>query len=293
MKILLILVATLTTLHSIGQTEDNQELTKIYTDFERDHSARRIDRDLRNDRDSIRQIRVLEILDLTKAPTSNDYANAAAVLSSAENEISDDRVIELMTKSIELDPTRDKALLARVIDRRLVRLEKPQLYGTQSYLGIADSSWGLVMYEVDSIQVSDSDRIEYGVRTLAEQRKYLNSKLDRPLNDMMSEGMSFEEVIAFCKKEFKENPSSKYVSENTLDRFAFQLGRNEEMELSEKAYEFVTQLYPNSFNAFDILGDYYFKSEQYEKGVVAYERSLEINPYKEYARLKIEEYKNR
>lgn len=293
MKITFSLIVILVTLNSTAQVEDNLELKKIYTEYERDHSSRRIDWAMVDERDSIRQLRVLDILDSSKSPTSNDYAHAATVFSHGRDSISEVKIVELMTKSVELDSTQDKSLLAAGIDLQLIRLNKPQIYGTQSYISFYDDeTYGqVVMYEVDSTQVSDSERLEYNVRTLAEERKYLKSRLQKPLLDLMKSGKSIPEIVKFCQKEFKENPSSKYVSEHRLSTFGSRLSRKGELKQALKIFKLYAELYPNSFNAFDLLGECYFKLEQYKKGVAAFERSLELNPHKDYARIKIQEYK--
>ena len=294
MKSILFLIATLSTFICVAQTEDNLVLKKMYADYELDHAARRVDWRMRDRRDSVRQVRVMKVLNSIKSPTSNDYVHAATVFSSGKDSISEVKLVELMTKAVELDPTRDKSLLAQGIDCKLVRVNKPQLFGTQAYLSMYEETYGqVVMYEVDTIQVSDSQRVEYSVRTLAEQRAYLKSSTEKPLNDMMVAGKSFEEVVEFCKNEFKENPKSKYVSEGRLSKFGNQLKRAGELEQAATVLVLITELYPNSFNAFDVLGDYYFKIKEYQKGIAAYERSLELNPFKDYARKKIAEQKNR
>ncbi len=198
MKMTLSLIVIFSTLLGIAQIEDNRELKKIYTEYERDHSARRIDFVMLDKRDSIRQLRVLDILNNSiKSSTSNDYANAATIFSHGHDSISEVKTVELMTKSIALDPTRDKSLLAIGIDRQLIRLNKPQIYGTQSYISMYDDdTFGqMVMYEVDSTQISDSQRIEYNVRTLAEQREHLKSMPQRPLFDLMTDGKSIPEIV--------------------------------------------------------------------------------------------------
>ncbi|MFT5777715.1 MAG: hypothetical protein ACI837_000663 [Crocinitomicaceae bacterium] len=295
MKITLSIIVTFLTFCSSAQIADNLELKKIHTEYERDHSARRIDWAMVDKRDSIRQLRVLDVLNSTESPTSNDYANAAMVYTYGHDSISEVKIVELMTKSVELDPTRDKSLLADGIDRQLIRLNKPQIYGTQSYISLNDDdTYGqIVMYEVDSTQVSDSQRIEYNVRTLAEEREYLKSIRQKPLFDLMTNGMKIPEIVKFCKKEFKENPTSKYVAEHQLSKFGSRLSRSGELEQALKIFELYAQLYPNSFNAFDFLGECYFKAERYRKGITAFERSLELNPHKDYARKKIEEGMNR
>ena len=81
-----------------------------------------------------------------------------------------------MKKAIELDSTIDKWLLAATTDRYLLSKGEPQIYGTQ-YLKMGDEPWKLA--EIDTIKISDTERVEYGVETLAEQSekvKQMNSE---------------------------------------------------------------------------------------------------------------------
>lgn len=78
MKITLFLIVTLSTLFSNAQIEDNLELKKVYAEYERDHSSRRIDRKTVRIKDRTRRHRILDILDSIPSSTSNDYTNGAA-----------------------------------------------------------------------------------------------------------------------------------------------------------------------------------------------------------------------
>ena len=200
-----------------------------------------------------------------------------------------------MTKSVELDPTQDKSLLAIAIDRQLVQSNQPQIYGTQSYLSTYDDeTFGLfVMYEVDTTQVSDAQRKEYGVRTLEEERAYLKYLVERPLSDLKHEGKSVSEIIKFCKKEFKKNPDSKYVRESQLYKFGSKLTHDGHLEDALKIFELSAKLYPNSFNTLDVLGECYYKLDMYKKGTAAFKQSLRLNPNKDFARNQIAKHQNR
>ena len=81
-----------------------------------------------------------------------------------------------MRKSLKLDSTANKWLLAAAIDRDLLSRNKPQIYGTQ-YWKMKDRPWEL--RKIDTTKISDAERIEYGVKTLAQQRekvKQMNSE---------------------------------------------------------------------------------------------------------------------
>jgi hypothetical protein len=157
-------------------TQDNKELTEIYNADQADRQKQPIDWNNVSKRDSSRKARVLELLDSNKLRTSSDYHNAAMIFQHGMDSVSYGMAVKLMRKSIELDPTADKWLLAAAIDRYLLSTNKPQIYGTQ-YWKIKDQPWEL--REIDTTKITDAVRIEYGVETLAQQRERLrqmNSK---------------------------------------------------------------------------------------------------------------------
>ena len=84
--------------------------------------------------------------------------------------IDSSEAVKMMKKSIELDSTVNKWLLAAAIDRDFMYRNKPQIYGTQ-YVR-KGNVWKL--YEIDTTIITDQERISYGVETLAQQRKKAN-----------------------------------------------------------------------------------------------------------------------
>lgn len=150
----------------------NEELKAIYEADQGDRQTADIDWSLVSKRDKERQKRVYEILDSDLVKTSEDYYHAAMVFQHGGDTTSSGMAVKLMRKAIELDSNRSKWLLAAAIDRDLMRKGKPQIYGTQYRKMGADAPWEL--YKIDTTQVTDSERREYGVETLAQQREKLN-----------------------------------------------------------------------------------------------------------------------
>ena len=54
-----------------------------------------------------------------------------------------------------------------------------------------------------------------------------------------------------------------------------------------------TENFPNSFNAYDSLGEAYESLEDNKKAIENYIKSLELNPNNEHARMKIESLNKR
>jgi hypothetical protein len=75
-------------------------------------------------------------------------------------------------KAIALDRNINPWLLAAAIDRDLMRRNKPQIYGTQYIKNNDEALWRI--YDIDTTQVTDEQRKAYNVKTLNEQRAFLN-----------------------------------------------------------------------------------------------------------------------
>lgn len=75
--------------------------------------------------------------------------------------------------------------------------------------------------------------------------------------------------------------------EYLVNQLGYQMVQNDK----PKAMDFFilnTENYPNSFNAFDSLGEFYEVTGEKEKAIENYTKSLELNPDNEHAKMKIE-----
>lgn len=148
---------------------DNPELKEIYQTDQSERQVEHIDWDIVLVQDSLRQIRVQQLLDSNKVQTSVDFYHAAMIFQHGLDTFASGMAVSLMRKSLELDSTADKWLLAAAIDRDLMRRKQAQIYGTQYVKMGKDAPWEL--YKIDSTIISDEERKEYNVETLAEQRE--------------------------------------------------------------------------------------------------------------------------
>lgn len=252
---------------------DNPELIEIYRSDQADR-INHIDWNIVQKNDSIREARVYELLDSNKVRTSADYNNAAIVFQHGEDSIAYGMAVKLMRKSIELDATRSKWLLAAAIDRDLLSRNKPQIYGTQ-YRKEKDQPW--VLREIDTTKITDAERIEYGVETLAQQREKLKRLNLKKLTELLDEGKSVDDIIQFVKQE--DIKKSQYdLSEDWITRFGYQLMFQGEKEEALKIFKLNTELYPTGFNAFDSYGECLLDLGYKEQAITAYKKSLELNP---------------
>jgi len=256
------------------KVEDNPELHEILKSDQADRRNPDIGRDIINYNDSLREARVYELLDSNKVCTSTDYNNAALIFHHGEDSIAYGMAVKLMRKSIELEPTRNKWLLAVAIDRELLSRNKPQIYGTH-YKRLEDKTVG--REEMDTTKVTDAERIEYGIETLAQQREKIKRLNRKKLSELLNEGSSVAELIRFVKQE--NIKKSKYdLSESAINYLGYQLMGHEKKEEALEIFKLNTELYPSGFNAFDSYGDCLLALGDKENAIIAYKKSLELNP---------------
>jgi len=120
-------------------------------------------------RDSVRRIRVRELIGKGAARVADDYVNAATVIQHARGEGANSQAYEWAVQAMKLDSTHTQAryLVAAAWDRLQVGQGKPQWYGTSVRRrpdGFAELS------PIDTTQVSDSLRQRLTGWTLAERR---------------------------------------------------------------------------------------------------------------------------
>ena len=174
---------------------DNQELSAIYTADQSDRKTENIDWQITMVNDSLRRVRVYQMLDSGYVQTSKDYHNAAMVFQHGMDSVAYGMAVKLMRKSIDLDSTANKWLLAAAIDRNLLSRDKPQVYGTQYMRMGHDDPWEL--QQIDTTVITDAERIEYGVETLAQQREKVQRMNAKKLSSLLDEGKNIEELVDF------------------------------------------------------------------------------------------------
>ena len=256
------------------QISNNIELIEIYKNDQSDRKTDNINWSIVYKKDSLRRKRVYELLDSNKIRTSKDYYNAAMVFQHGSDSIAYGMAVKLMRKSIELDSTVNKWLLAAAIDRDLLSRNKPQIYGTQ-YKKMGDEPWKLG--EIDTTQISDAERIKFGVKTLAQQREKVKMMNRKKLSELTTNGKTIDEIINFINTENIKD--SKYdLSESGINSFGYNLMGEGKNESALKIFKLNTELYPEEFNTYDSYGECLLLLGQKEKGIEAYKKSFELNP---------------
>lgn len=269
---------------------DNSELQHLYDEDQSDRTSGEIDWSIVGKRDSIREARIYEMLDDNLVKTGKDYYNVAMIFQHGMDTIASGMAVKMMRKAIELDSTQNKWLLAAAIDRDLMRRDKPQIYGTQYRRDHGDGNpWYL--YKIDSTVITDAQRIEYKVETLAEQREKERRMNMKKLGELLTEGKSIEEVIVFIKQEVNNADANYDVSENALTSLGYRQMGVKKMENARKIFILNTELYPEGFNTWDSLGEFYMNTGETEKAIVSYQKSFDLNPKNTHAKDMIEKMK--
>eukprot|EP01029_Cantina_marsupialis_P009776 TRINITY_DN22611_c0_g1_i1.p1 TRINITY_DN22611_c0_g1~~TRINITY_DN22611_c0_g1_i1.p1 ORF type:complete len:300 (+),score=19.25 TRINITY_DN22611_c0_g1_i1:298-1197(+) len=252
---------------------DNAELIELFKNDQADRTNH-IDWNIVQKNDSIREARVYELLDSNKVRTSKDYNNAALIFHHGEDSVAYGMAVKLITKAIELDSTTNKWFLAVATDRYLLSTNKPQIYGTQ-YKRLDNKI--VVREKMDSTKITDAERIECKVETLAEQREKIKNLNRKKLTELLEEGKTIDEIVRIVKQiEIKNSPYD--LRENWMNNFGYQLIRQGKKEEALKIFKLNTELYPNSFNTFDSYGECLLDLGDKENAIKAYQQSLELNP---------------
>lgn len=123
--------------------------------------------------DAQRRKQVVAILADGGARTSEDYYNAALIYQHGDTAEEIELAYSLATLAVKLDPDNGPAkwLTAAAWDRIMMRLGKPQWYGTQYVRPKGADHWQL--YTIDEKAVTDDDRKSLGVPSLAQAKAHV------------------------------------------------------------------------------------------------------------------------
>jgi CubicO group peptidase (beta-lactamase class C family) len=96
-----------------------------------------------------------------------------------------------------------------------------------------------------------------------------------------------DEAVAAYRRIKKEKPDNVAVSEQRLNTLGYELLRAKKTRESVAVFALNAELYPQSFNVYDSLGDAYAESGDKEQAIRNYRRSLELNPQNKEATRKL------
>lgn len=170
-----------------GNPVDNPLLKLLFDDDQGERKSGSIDADTVK-RDAKRRGQVLEELGAGRIRTANDHYHAAMVFQHGESADEIRLAFSLAWISAQMDSkNKDRALWlsAAAWDRIMMRLQKPQWYGTQYVADDANSEFRL--YRIDEDAATDQERIRFNVPILKDAKKrveilnqHLRQKSDEP-----------------------------------------------------------------------------------------------------------------
>lgn len=285
----IILVWTMNTCLLHAQEKDNaKDNTELLRMYENDQAERKVvnpDWTELTRRDKQRRQRVSQLLDSGKVHTATDYYHAAMIFQHGTDTIDSGKAVALMKKAIELDSSMNKWLLAAAIDRDLMRKGKPQIYGTQYVKKGMDQPFEL--YELDSTKITDEERREYGVRTLAEQRQQVIAMNKKSLFELLANGKTAQEIVEFIKEEGAESEFN--LGEMAINSLGYQFLEQGDIQGALQIFKLNVELYPEAPNTYDSYGEALLKMGKKQKAIQAYRKALELNPENENAQRVLKE----
>jgi len=280
------LYSTLLLIFSITMcfAQNNRELQKMADKDQESRMSGKVDWVKLNKQDSLRRIRVFELIDENKLKTAKDHYNAGIVFQHGNDTVSSKMAVQNFKKAIEMDSTLNRWWYAAAVDRDLMRRNEPQIYGTQ-YVSNPSTNGKFKRYKIDTTQITDKERKYYRVQTLVEQRAKERTMNLKSVNDKYSQNKSIDETIAFIETEIKKGKESNYnVSEMALNSFGYQLIAKNKLNEALKVLKLNTELFPKAFNTWDSYGEILLKVGRKKEAIKAYKKSLKLNPENENAK---------
>ena len=79
-------------------------------------------------------------------------------------------------------------------------------------------------------------------------------------------------------EEYDDRPEAYFVSENEMNSMGYRLLGENKVEEAIEVLRINTEVFPDSWNVWDSLGEAYMVNGAKELAIESYERSLELNP---------------
>ncbi len=262
--------------------QNNTELQSLADEDQKARMSGPIDWQKLTKEDSLRRVRIFELIKENKVHTGKDYLNAGIVFQHGTDTVASAMAVKYFRKALELDSTLNRWWYAAAVDRDLMRRKQPQIYGTQF---IQETATGkLKRYEIDSTKVTDEERIYYRVETLAGQREKEWRMNLKPIAQEYKENNSIEKTIASIRSQHEKGRLSAYSLEEEVNKFGYELLHQQKRESALQIFKLNTELYPQAFNTWDSYGECLLLLDRKKEALRAYRKSLKLNPANENAR---------
>lgn len=268
----------------LGYTQnDNTELQQLADADQRARNMSDIDWQMLNKEDSLRRLRVHELMAQGKVNTAKDHFNAGIIFQHGNDTVSSTLAVQSFKTALDLDGSLNRWWYAAAVDRDLMRKNQPQIYGTQ-FIQDATTNGKWKRYTIDASKVTDEERRYYSVETLAEQEEKERLMNQKTIEAFYAETQSIDQTIAEIKNQHSNGSLSAYnASEEAINNFGYTLMNKNLYEEALKVLELNTKLYPSAFNTFDSYGEILLKMNKRKAALKAYKKSLLLNPKNENA----------
>ncbi len=271
---------------SAQQVKDNAVLQQMADQDEQERQKNPIDWTELNRQDSVRRLKVFELIRLREIITAKDHFNAGIILQHGKDTVASGMAVKSLATAIRMDTTLNRWWYAAAVDLDLMRRNKPQIYGTQFLQDAGTGSWA--RYTIDSTQVSDELRRYYSVETLAEQAGKERLMNQKRVSDYYKASGSIDKTMQQVKLDFKQGRLSAYSLEAEVNQFGHELLSQGKQSEALAIFKLNTELYPESFNTFNSYGKCLIAAGKKKAGRKAYKKSLKLNPANEQARRALE-----
>ena len=174
MKAVLLLFATMIASMAFAQpVSDNAQLTSLFTADQAARQGKNIDWAKLNLEDQQRRVELRRMLEDGHVRTANDFFHAALIFQHGQHHEDFLLAHVLAVNAVSLGAKNARWLAAATLDRYLLAVSQPQIFGTQFESTIGKpGSW--VQRTMNPSLLSDSMRALSCVVSLAEQKKILD-----------------------------------------------------------------------------------------------------------------------
>ncbi|MBL7707037.1 MAG: hypothetical protein JNM21_15930 [Taibaiella sp.] len=276
---------------SAQQVKDNAVLQQMADEDQQQRLKATVDWAGLNREDSIRRLKVFELIRHQEVITAKDHLNAGIILQHGKDTVASGWAVQCFATAISMDTTIERWRYAAAVDRDLLLRDKPQIYGTQFLKDAGTGKW--TRYRIDSTQVSDEQRRYYSVETLAEQVEKERLMNLQSFSDVYKTTHSLDNTINQIKLAFEKGRLSAYSLEAEINQFGYELLGQGKLNEALAIFKLNTELYPDSFNTFNSYGEYLIAAGKKKAGLKAYKKSLKLKPANEKARRALEARKQK
>ena len=118
--------------------------------------------------------------------------------------------------------------------------------------------------------------------TILEMWATVNNQVSaaKALRDLLEEGIDKAAIKRIMDQHGSEE-AAYFFLENEMNAYAYNLFQNEKVAEASIMFRLNTELFPDSWNTYDSLGEALFTAGKHDEAIAMYEKSLELNPENE------------